>query len=207
MSRRVVVTGRGIVSCIGNTMDEVAAALRQGRSGIERVKEFADAGLRSEVAGMPDLATLPPVDRKLRRFMPDAALYAYHAACAAVAEARVSALLAHPRTGLIVGSGASPSLEMADTVALAREHGARKVLPYAVPRLMGNTTSANLATAFGTPKEEWEGHRFHDVETPEWLAWAPLLVLIVALGIYPNFVFEITDGGVQQALSAFTGGG
>jgi NADH-quinone oxidoreductase subunit M len=62
-------------------------------------------------------------------------------------------------------------------------------------------------TAFGTPKEEWEGHHFHDVETPEWLAWTPLLILIVALGIYPNFVFEITDGGVQQALSAFTGGG
>src|SRR5438874_1404011 len=150
MSRRVVVTGRGIVSCIGNTMDEVAAALRQGRSGIERVKEFADAGLRSEVAGIPDLAALPAVDRKLRRFMPDAALYAYHAATAAIAEAHLtSELLANPRTGLIVGSGASPSLEMADTVALAREHGARKVLPYAVPRLMGNTTSASLASAFG----------------------------------------------------------
>jgi NADH-quinone oxidoreductase subunit M len=61
-------------------------------------------------------------------------------------------------------------------------------------------------TAFGTPKEEWEGHEFHDVEAPEWIAWVPLLVLIVALGIYPNFVFEITDGGVQQALS-FLGGG
>ena len=58
-------------------------------------------------------------------------------------------------------------------------------------------------TAFGTPKEEWDGHHFHDVETPEWLAWAPLLLLIVALGIYPNFVFDITDGGVQQALAAF----
>jgi 3-oxoacyl-[acyl-carrier-protein] synthase I len=149
MSRRVVITGRGIVSCIGNAMDQVAAALRKGKSGIRRVKEFADAGLRSEVAGIPDLAAQPPVDRKLRRFMPDAALYAYHAACAAIAEAGVSELLAHPRTGLIVGSGASPSLEMADTVALAREHGARKVLPYVVPRLMGNSTSANLATAFG----------------------------------------------------------
>src|SRR5947207_10402931 len=150
MSRRVVITGRGIVSCIGNTMDEVAAALRQGRSGIARAKEFADAGLRSEVAGIPELAALPPVDRKLRRFMPDAARYAYHAACAAIADAHLtSELLAHPRTGLIVGSGSSPSLEMADTVALAREHGARKVLPYAVPRLMGNTAAANLASAFG----------------------------------------------------------
>jgi len=150
MSRRVVITGRGIVSCIGNTLDEVAAALRRGHSGIQRVKEFAAAGLRSEVAGIPRLEALPAVDRKLRRFMPDAALYAYHAARAAIAEAHLNPeLLAHPRTGLIVGSGSSPSLEMADTVALAREHGARKVLPYAVPRLMGNSTSANLATAFG----------------------------------------------------------
>jgi NADH-quinone oxidoreductase subunit M len=61
--------------------------------------------------------------------------------------------------------------------------------------------------SFGTPKEEWEGHEFHDVEPPEWLAWTPLLLLIVALGIYPNFVFDITDGGVQTALAAFTGTG
>src|SRR5919204_6636318 len=109
MSRRVVITGRGIVSCIGNTMDEVAAALRQGKSGIQHVKEFADAGLRSEVAGIPRAAALPAVDRKLRRFMPDAALYAYHAARAAIAEAHLNGeLLANPRTGLIIGSGASP---------------------------------------------------------------------------------------------------
>ncbi len=59
--------------------------------------------------------------------------------------------------------------------------------------------------AFGTPKDEWEGHEFHDVETPEWLAWTPLLLLIVALGVYPNFVFDISDGGVQTALAAFGG--
>jgi NADH-quinone oxidoreductase subunit M len=61
-------------------------------------------------------------------------------------------------------------------------------------------------TAFGTPKEEWEGHHFHDVELPEWLAWTPLLIGIVALGFYPNFVFDITDGGVQNVLTAFSGG-
>jgi len=61
-------------------------------------------------------------------------------------------------------------------------------------------------TAFGTPKDEWEGHHFEDVETPEWLAWTPLLVLILAIGIYPTFVFKITDGGVQQALSLIGGG-
>lgn len=150
MSRRVVITGRGIVSCIGNSLDRVAASLRQGKSGIERVAEFAEAGLRSEVAGVPRLDELPALERKLRRFMPDAALYAYHAATAAIAEARLRpSELGDRRTGLIAGSGASPSLEMADHVALARSQGARKVPPYAVPRLMGNTTSANLASAFG----------------------------------------------------------
>src|SRR6267378_7205025 len=103
MSRRVVITGRGIVSCIGNTIDEVATALREGRSGVRRVAEFTEAGLRSEVAGIPRQEALPPVDRKLRRFMPDAALYAYHAARAAIAEAHLNGeLLADPRTGLIV---------------------------------------------------------------------------------------------------------
>ena len=62
-------------------------------------------------------------------------------------------------------------------------------------------------TAFGTPKDEWEGQHFHDVETPEWLAWTPLLVLIVALGVYPNLIFEMSDGGVQAALASLTGGG
>jgi len=138
MSRRVVITGRGIVSCIGNTLDDVATALRRGASGITRVAEFADAGLRSEVAGVPRLEALPPVDRKLRRFMPDAALYAYHAARAAIAEARLNGeLLADPRTGLIVGSGASPSLEMADTVALTRSS------PRAPPRRIASATPGN----------------------------------------------------------------
>ena len=150
MARRVVITGRGIVSCIGNTLAEVVTALRRGTSGIQRAAEFAEAGLRSEVAGVPRIDGLPAVERKLRRFMPDAALYAYHSASAAIAEARLGpSQLGERRTGLIVGSGSSPSLEMADNVALARSQGARKVPPYAVPRLMGNTTSANLASAFG----------------------------------------------------------
>ena len=150
MSRRVVITGRGIVSCIGNHLDEVATALKAGQSGIRHAPEFAEAGLRSEIAGIPTLDSLPPVPRPLRRFMAETALYAYHAASAAIAEAQLDpGLLASTRTALIVGSGVSSSLEIADNVALARSEGARKVLPYAIPRLMGSTTSANLATAFG----------------------------------------------------------
>jgi len=60
--------------------------------------------------------------------------------------------------------------------------------------------------AFGVPPEEWEGHEFHDIETPEWIAWVPMLALIVAIGIYPNFVFEASDGAVQTALAHFGGG-
>jgi 3-oxoacyl-[acyl-carrier-protein] synthase-1 len=148
--RRVAVTGMGIVSCIGNDLDKVANALRRGVPGIGPAPEFAAAGLRSRVAGIPSLEGLPPVKRTLRRFMSDPALYAYHAACGAIADAKLPAeLLGSPRTGLIVGSGASSGIELVETVALAREHGAHNVAPYAVARVMGNTTSANLATAFG----------------------------------------------------------
>jgi len=148
--RRVAVTGMGIVSCIGNDLDEVANALRSGVPGIGPASEFAAAGLRSRVAGIPSLEALPTVKRTLRRFMSDPALYAYHAACGALADAKLPVeLLGSPRTGLIVGSGASSGFELVESVTLAREHGAQKVAPYAVARLMGNTTSANLATAFG----------------------------------------------------------
>src|SRR5690349_24386726 len=117
MSRRVVITGRGIVSCIGNHLAEVAAALKAGQSGIRRAPQFAEAGLRSEVVGIPALDSLPAVPRALRRFMADTALYAYHAARAAIAEAQLDAgLLASERTALIVGSGVSSSLEIADNV-------------------------------------------------------------------------------------------
>jgi 3-oxoacyl-[acyl-carrier-protein] synthase-1 len=148
--RRVAVTGMGLVSCIGNSLDEVAAALRAGTCGIRHAAEFARNGLRSQVAGVPSLDGLPAVKRPLRRFMPDAALYAYHAAAAALQDAGLPAdLLAAPRTGLVVGSGVSSTREIADAVAQAREQGPLKVPPYVVPRVMGNTVSANLATAFG----------------------------------------------------------
>ena len=148
--RRVAVTGMGIVSCIGNGLDEVASALRGGVPGIGPASEFAAAGLRSRVAGIPSLEALPTVKRTLRRFMSDPALYAYHAACGALADAKLPAeLLGSARTGLIVGSGASSGIELVETVTLAREHGAHNVAPYAVARVMSNTASANLVTAFG----------------------------------------------------------
>ena len=148
--RRVVVTGMGLVSCLGNDLDKVETALRQGRSGVRPVPEYAELGLRSCVAGIPNVVDEPPVDRKLRRFMGDAPLYAYHAARRAVAGAGLDATrLADARTGLIVGSGVGSPFEHIAAIDKFREAGLSKVLPYIVPRIMGSTVAACLATAFG----------------------------------------------------------
>lgn len=147
--RRVVITGMGIVSCLGNDLNTVARSLRDGRSGIRYVPEYEELGLRSHVAGIPDLGGEPPVDRKLRRFMGDAALYAYHAMRRAVEDAGLEAgLVSHPRTGLIVGSGVGSPFEHVTAADTLRTSGLSKVPPYTVPRVMGSTTSACLATAF-----------------------------------------------------------
>jgi len=148
-ARRVVVTGMGIVSCIGNDLDTVARALREGRSGIAAAPEFIEAGLASQIAGIPSLDSLPPVKRPLRRFMPEPSLYAYHAMSSALADAGLKdGDVTGEETALVVGSGVSSTYEIAETIALAKASGPRKVPPYVVPRIMGNTTSANLATAF-----------------------------------------------------------
>lgn len=150
LMRRVAVTGMGIVSCIGNDLDTVALALREGRSGIRYIPEYADLGLRSCVAGIPDISRELPVDRKIRRFMGDAALYAYHAMRHALADAGLDRdAISTPRTGLIVGSGIGSLFEHSAAVDTLREKGAAKIPPYVVPRVMGNTASACLSTAFG----------------------------------------------------------
>jgi len=147
--RRVVITGVGIVSCIGNTLEPVTAALREGRSGVVAVPEYADLGLRSQIAGLPDLSGLPTIDRKLRRFMGEGAMYAYHALRRAIDDAGLASdKVSHPRTGLIVGSGAGSTINHIEAIDLYRREGPGKVPPYVVPRAMGNTVSACLATSF-----------------------------------------------------------
>lgn len=147
--RRVVVTGMGIVSCLGNDPDAVERSLRDGRSGIRHVPEYAELGLRSCVAGIPDVDKEPPIDRKMRRFMGDAALYAYHAMRRAVDDAGLEpSQISHPRTGLIVGSGVGSPFEHVAAADNLRNSGLSKVLPYTVPRVMGSTASACLSTAF-----------------------------------------------------------
>ena len=148
--RRVVVTGMGIVSCIGNDLDTVADALRASRSGIRFDPTLAGKGLRSQVSGVPQVDLDASIDRKLKRFMGDAAAYAYLSLRDAIAQSGLDeAQVSNPRTGLIMGSGGgSPTnqIESADTL---RERGIRRVGPYQVTRTMSSTVSACLATAFG----------------------------------------------------------
>ena len=148
--RRVVVTGMGIVSPIGNDPLDVADALRAGRSGLQAVPEYAEKGFRSHVAGVPQIDLDAAIDRKLKRFMGDAAAYAYVAMRDAVADAGLDETqLRHPRTGVIAGSGGGSAQWQIETGDLMRNKGARKVGAFMVPRTMCSTVSASLATAFG----------------------------------------------------------
>ena len=148
--RRVVVTGMGIVSCLGNKLDDVSRALREGRSGITAKPEYAELGLRSQVAGVPVIDLEAEIDRKKKRFMGDAAAYAWVAMRDAIAQAGLSAeQVSHPRVGVIAGSGGGSAEWQVATADLLREKGVRKVGPYMVPRTMCSTVSATLATAFG----------------------------------------------------------
>ncbi len=150
MKRRVVITGTGIVSCIGNDNATVEASLRESRSGIRAMPEFAELGMRSQVAGIPQIDLEAHIDRKQLRFMGDAAAFAQIALAQAIAESGLTPeQVSHPRTGLIMGSGGgSPAnqIEAADTL---REKGIRRVGPYQVTRCMSSTVSACLSTNFG----------------------------------------------------------
>ena len=148
--RRVVVTGMGVVSCLGNDLATVGAALRESRSGIRFVPEYAELGLRSQVAGVPEIDLVALIDRKIKRFMGDAAGFAYVAARDAIAMAGLGDEQVHDvRTGLIAGSGGGSPEWQIETGDLLRNKGVRKFGPYMVPRTMGSTVSAALSTALG----------------------------------------------------------
>ena len=148
--RRVVVTGMGVVSCLGNDLETVSGSLRDSRAGIRFVPEYQELGLRSQVAGVPDIDLAAAIDRKLKRFMGDAAAYAYVAARDAIAAAGLDdAQVRSERTGLVAGSGGGSPEWQVETADLLRNRGVRKVGPYMVPRSMGSTVSATLSTAFG----------------------------------------------------------
>ena len=148
--RRVVITGMGIASCLGNDLDSVSASLREGRAGIRHIPEYVELGLRSHVAGAPDMDLEQEIDRKLKRFMGDAAGYSYVSMREAIADAGLSdEAVRDDRTGLIAGSGGGSPQWQIETGDLLRQKGVRRVGPYMVPRTMASTVSAALATAFG----------------------------------------------------------
>ncbi|MBS3668780.1 MULTISPECIES: beta-ketoacyl-ACP synthase I [Halomonadaceae] len=147
--RRVVVTGLGIVSCLGNDQRQVLDALKAGRSGIRFKEEYAERGFRSHVAGSVDIDLDALIDRKLRRFMGDAAAYAYVSMAQAIEDAGLSEeQVSNERTGLIAGSGGASSANQVEAADVLREKGLRRVGPYRVTRTMGSTVSACLATPF-----------------------------------------------------------
>ena len=147
--RRVVITGLGIVSCLGTDKETVSANLRAGRPGIRFNPEYAEMGLRSQVSGSVDLNLAELIDRKVYRFMGDAAAFAYLSMEQAIKDAGLSAEeVSNPRVGLIAGSGGASTFNQMEAMDILREKGVKRVGPYRVPRTMGSTVSACLATPF-----------------------------------------------------------
>jgi len=147
--KRVVVTGLGIVSCLGNDLASVTRSLREGRSGIAHEPAYAEMGLRSQVAASPEVDLDAAIPRRARRFMGDAAGFAYLALDQAIRHAELPAeSVSDPRTGLIVGSGGASTENVVRATDILRERGVRKIGAFAVPKVMGSTTSACLATPF-----------------------------------------------------------
>lgn len=146
---RIAITGLGITSCLGNDADTVSRALREGRSGIRHIPEYAELGFRSHVGGAPEIDLEAEIDRKQKRFMGDAAAFAHIAMRDAIADAGLDeAQVSNPRTGLIAGSGGGSAEWQIEAADLLRQRGIRKVGPYMVPRTMCSTVSAALSTAY-----------------------------------------------------------
>lgn len=147
--KRVVITGYGIVSCLGNDAKAVLDSLQQGRSGIKFQQAYKDIGMRSHVAGSIDIDLDKLIDRKAKRFMGDAAAYAHISMAQAIEHAGLDeSQVSNPRTGIIMGSGGASSFNQVYAADILREKGLRKVGPYMVPRTMASTVSACLATPF-----------------------------------------------------------
>ena len=147
--RRVVITGLGIVSSIGNDQDSVLNALKKAESGISHSQEYADMGFRSHVHGEVNIDTAELIDRKLKRFMGEGAAYNYIAMQQAIEDAGLEESdVSNVRSGLVVGSGGPSTLNIVQAADAMRERGIRKVGPYMVTRTMSSTNSACLATPF-----------------------------------------------------------
>ncbi len=148
--RRVVVTGMGVVSCLGNSKESVKQSLHDSKSGISFNEKFREMGLRSQVCGSVEIDLREHIDRKHLRFMGDAASFAYVALQKAIEDAGLTdSEVSNPRTGLIAGSGGASSFNLVAGADKLRARGVRRVGPYLVPRTMSSTVSACLSTHFG----------------------------------------------------------
>ncbi|MGU3574213.1 beta-ketoacyl-ACP synthase I [Brucellaceae bacterium C25G] len=147
--RRVVVTGMGIVSSIGNNTDEVTTSLREAKSGISRAQEYADLGFRCQVHGEPKIDIEALVDRRNMRFHGRGTAWNHIAMDQAIADAGLSEdEVSNIRTGIIMGSGGPSTRTIVESADITREKGPKRVGPFAVPKAMSSTASATLATFF-----------------------------------------------------------
>ena len=144
-----MITGMGIVSCLGNSIEEVASSLFEGSSGIETREEQIEMGMRSQIAGTPKISVDEFIDRKQRRFMGDAASYAYISMLQAIEDSGLEEHdISNPKTGIIAGSGGASSASQTEAADILRDRGLRRIGPYRVTQTMGSTVSACLATPF-----------------------------------------------------------
>lgn len=148
--RRVVVTGMGVVSSLGKDIAEVTTSLKQGKSGIQFCEDYAELGMRSQIAGRVSIDQKALINRKHLRFMGDAAAFSYVAMQQALEDAGLDPdEIKSPEVGLITGSGGGSPANNILAADIAKERGVKRVGPYAVPKTMGSTTSACLSTMFG----------------------------------------------------------
>lgn len=148
--RRVVVTGLGIVSCIGNNVDDVAANLKAGNSGIRKDDKMAELGFRSQISGRPKIDAKALIEKRSMRFMADAAAWSAISMQQAIEDAGLTPeQVSHERTGIIAGSGGPSSLEIVRAADITRKNNSpKRIGPFAVPKAMSSTVSATLATHF-----------------------------------------------------------
>lgn len=147
--RRVVITGLGAVSCIGNSREDISESLRLGRSGIVADESFKEMGMRSQISGSVNIDITEHIDRKVRRFMGDSAAFAYIAMQQAIADSGLEdSDVSNVRTGIIAASGGASSENIVKSADILRARGVRKIGPYMVTRTMGSSVSACLATPF-----------------------------------------------------------
>ena len=146
--KRAVITGMGSISCIGITMGEISKSLINGESGISKNNEYKDLGFRSKISGSIEIDLKSLIDRKLFRFMGEAAAYSYLSALDAIEDSELpESIFETDRIGVIAGSGGASSRSQVDAADILREKGVKRIGPYRVTQTMGSTVSACLATS------------------------------------------------------------